>query len=77
MSTFHLVDDGTLDTVVACDSCGAHERYNYAHSETGACEHGLADCEACYTAWQEWVLEDAAEQHECAGHDWDAFGDVR
>lgn len=79
--SFHLTDDGTLDTVVTCDHCDAQERYTYAGQDNGGdgCQHTPSsdDCAACYTEWIEWVLEDAAEVHDCVGREWDAFADVR
>jgi hypothetical protein len=67
--SFHLSDDGTLDTVVTCDRCGQDERYTYAGQDgSEPCEHGATDgCDACYDEWVEGVLEDAAETHDCLG----------
>jgi len=56
---FTLIDDGTLDTVVRCDSCGEEMRYNY--SEDFNFE------EYDYDQFLSWALETAAEDHECGG----------
>lgn len=51
---FDLIDDGTLDTVVKCATCGEELRYNYAASE-----------EESYEEFTAWCLEDAEDVHEC------------
>jgi hypothetical protein len=57
---FYLADDGTLDTVVTCDTCGAEERYTF---------DGWTDApgQEAYDAFVAWALEDAAELHDCIG----------
>ena len=49
---FHIVDDGTLDTVVRCDDCGGEERFNI---------EGFDDDEDRIDA----ALFMADEDHEC------------
>lgn len=65
---FHLVDDGTLDTVLQDGESGLEYRYTY----DGLIEcdaHGLwCESERCaeadYEAWLEWAMEDASERVE-------------
>ena len=52
--TFHLSDDGTLDTVVTCDRCGQDERYTFQ-----------GDGDETYDEYVTYALEDAAIDHEC------------
>lgn len=56
-----LEDDGTLDTVVACDGCGELFRYNW----DGGDEGDERDEEAAYQRFVEWALSDAATEHVC------------
>ena len=55
--SFSLTDDGTLDTMIACDDCGQEERYNFS-------EHESEDCD-CYDNFVAWAIEDANDSHEC------------
>lgn len=48
-----LADDGTLDTVIACQECGAEYRYNF--------QIGDGDC--TYREFIAESLQDAAETH--------------
>ncbi len=57
--TFSLADDGTMDTVISCDDCGAELRYNF---DPGPDE---ADGEEAYDAFVAWCIEDAESEHEC------------
>jgi hypothetical protein len=53
---FELSDDGTMDTVLVCVSCGAEARYTFD-----------GDGEESYDAFVEWAIEDAEgdHDHEC------------
>lgn len=53
-----LRDDGTMDTVIACDRCGEEERYNWDGEGFGS-----------YDAFVAWALKDFDETHECADED--------
>ena len=67
---FTLADDGTLDTVVECESCGRQVRYSYAaHCDDG--RKSAEDDEFAYDRFVEWALGDAAEDHECEDVDED------
>jgi hypothetical protein len=57
--TFRLGDDGTLDTVIICNSCGEELRYTF---DPDASE---PDGEQAYDDFVTWALEDAADQHDC------------
>jgi hypothetical protein len=59
MTTFALIDDGTFDTVVKCEVCGAELRYTY--DACGDPEAGEAD----YDAFCDWAVGDAAADHVC------------
>lgn len=66
--TFSIGDDGTLDTVVVCDSCGEELRYNFSEHHPDCVEEApdaIRECE-CYAEFREYVLEDAASEHECS-----------
>ena len=65
MSKFSLADDGTLDTVVACDDCGEEVRY-YTDLDDEDCEAEKTgdDC-GCYDRFVAWAKKDAEEHHEC------------
>ncbi|KKL66027.1 hypothetical protein LCGC14_2149070 [marine sediment metagenome] len=62
--TFTLDDDGTLDTIVTCDECGAQHRYN---PDPPLDDHdtNCGDSCECSDARIEWALQDAEETHEC------------
>lgn len=57
-----LGDDGTLDTVIVCEDCGAELRYNYNPSEEQ--DEDTTDEEA-YEDFIDWALDDAENEHEC------------
>lgn len=57
---FRLGDDGTFDTVLVCEDCGAELRYNY--------DGGDIDAETSapsYDAFVERAIEDANDSHIC------------
>lgn len=51
---FELSDDGTLDTVLRCTTCGEERRYNF-DPETGE----------SYDEFIDWAIEDANDDHDC------------
>lgn len=57
-----LTDDGTMDTVVLCRSCGAEGRYNY----DGAATDPAVSDEAAYAAFVAWAISDFTNDHDCA-----------
>ena len=59
--SFSLGDDGTLDTVIVCDHCGAELRYTY--DRDGALEACL-EAES-YDDFVKWAIGDAPETHLC------------
>jgi hypothetical protein len=59
--SFTLVDDGTLDTILECDNCGALLRFTYAGWVDDDDE---VDDEVTYRNFVYWCLDEAAE-HEC------------
>ena len=59
--SFRLGDDGTLDTVIVCDACGAEMRFNY-DPVGGATSGQDADN---YREFVRWAKNDAAETHVC------------
>lgn len=59
--TFSLTDDGALDTVVKCDTCGEEKHFNY----DGTTEASTEEIEACYQAWVEGLCTGAAATHLC------------
>ena len=69
MNKFVSIDDGTLDTVLACDTCGQEERYTWDgdHGQYGCKEDaypGHCDCYECFVAS---AIEDRNDLHECPG----------
>jgi len=59
-----LMDDGTLDTVLACDRCGQEFRYNYsAYCDDGR-ESDTSD-EFAYDRFVDWAIADASDDHDC------------
>ena len=65
--TFTLGDDGTLDTVLACDDCGETLRYNtdsLCWHDAECRQQGGKTCE-CYAEFIEWAKADAGVTHEC------------
>ncbi len=66
MNQFVRIDDGTMDTVLQCDTCGIEERYDFdgceKHMETtqeGGCE--------CYKQFVAAAIDDRNNLHECPG----------
>jgi hypothetical protein len=53
-----LGDDGSLDTVLVCDECGAEMRYNYDDTD----HSGNPDA---YEEFVDWAIADASDQHSC------------
>lgn len=51
----HIKDDGTLDTVVYCDTCGATDRYTF---DSG-------DPDDTLESFVAWAIEDFDDNHEC------------
>jgi hypothetical protein len=63
---FHLVDDGTLDTVVRCTHCGEEIRSNFASSDyDGGEECELVDEDTAYDNFVDECIDDAFNTHEC------------
>ena len=60
MLTMTLRDDGTLDTVIACQ-CGAEHRYTYDPAEPSEAD-GDGDA---YLDFVDWCLADAATACTC------------
>lgn len=64
-----LADDGTLDTVILCRSCGAEGRYNFDNQptdpETGAMVVDR-DNELAYARFVARAIEDFTNDHDCA-----------
>lgn len=54
-ATIVLVDDGTMDTVFACTTCGVWLRYTYGADES------IGDF--TYDEFVAWARADAVEQH--------------
>jgi len=52
---FYLGDDGTLDTVLVCEDCGAERRYTFMPDSD----------EDTYADFVAWAFEDAEEEHIC------------
>jgi hypothetical protein len=61
---FHLGDDGTLDTVIVCNGCGAELRFNYNY-DTCDTEDDTRTDDQRYDDFVMWCIDDAAETHEC------------
>jgi hypothetical protein len=55
MAKIQLADDGTLDTVLACE-CGREFRYNFDGGDDGQ----------TYDEFVEWAIADASDGHDCA-----------
>ena len=58
----NLGDDGSLDTVLVCDECGAEMRYNYDDTD----HSGNPDA---YEEFVDWAIADASDQHSCQDAD--------
>lgn len=58
----HLGDDGTMDTVIRCDECGAEMRYLYDGEPQG----GQVES---YDEFVEWCISDFDKDHECEPDD--------
>ncbi len=59
--TYSLGDNGSLDTVVVCNTCGEEKHFNY----DGTTEATAEEIEACYQAWADGLCEGANATHEC------------
>jgi hypothetical protein len=55
---FDLTDDGTLDTVLRCRTCGAEVRYTYDPAP---------DSDETYDDFVAWARTDADETHDDCG----------
>lgn len=55
-------DDGTFDTVLVCNDCGAEARYNYDPADA---TESLQAADQAYDAWINWAIEDFDSEHEC------------
>jgi RNase P subunit RPR2 len=65
---FNLSDDGTLDTVVKCNVCGAELRYNYDGPDMHAvysAPNADDESDRRYRDFVEWAIEDAEADHVC------------
>lgn len=62
-----LGDDGTMDTVLVCEYCGAETRYTYDPSGDEGADEELTEQEALatYDAWVQQLIEEFDEEHEC------------
>lgn len=54
-----LIDDGTLDVVISCRTCGREFRYSLPEWEPG--DDPLLNA---YDNFVEWAIEDATEAHD-------------
>ena len=65
----YLTDDGTMDTVLACDQCAAEFRFNYAESgvdEINAeTEYSDTDAESHYQEFVQSCIDEIENEHEC------------
>jgi hypothetical protein len=59
----HLIDDGSLDTVLACQDCGEEARFNFGPGDH-TCIDGSNECD-CYADFLDWCWEDFHGEHEC------------
>lgn len=57
----HLTDDGTLDTVVVCDTCGREHRFNFEPSWYVSEDEAAAE----YDAFTDECIADVNETCEC------------
>lgn len=67
MFRIHLVDDGTLDTVLACRDCGRVERYNFWWDSEG--EPFDEDESLVYDDWVSELLQVHNTNHVCGDDD--------
>ena len=58
---FTLIDDGTLDTVLACSKCHHDERFTF----TGFNDGIGADEPYTYDEFVSWAIEQAEAEHTC------------
>lgn len=66
--SFHLTDDGTLDTVVRCSECGHEDRYTY--DPCGPDADMCPDDDTADRQYREFVadcIEQSEEDHMCEG----------
>jgi len=65
---FSIIDDGTLDTVIVCNSCHAGLRYNFnTEGWPQDCARKGSDD---YNDFVKYMLKDAAETHKCTESTW-------
>jgi len=63
-----LTDDGTLDTVLACEACGQEFRFNFGGEHGEDCNQiANGDCD-CYGRFVDDCIADADWEHECPKH---------
>lgn len=60
---FQLTDDGTMDTVIRCDECGAEIRYNYSFGGPDQAQDD--EPQESYEDFIAWAIEDAESWHDC------------
>ena len=61
---FHLVDDGTLDTVVQCSDCGREERFDsHGLLPPEEEEHTLEELDAIRVTTARGLAE---QEHKCS-----------
>lgn len=65
--SFTLQDDGTLDTIISCDDCGAEMRFTFAASDWELAPGETND--DAYTAFVEECISDCESDHECEPQD--------
>lgn len=59
-----LTDDGTTDTVIECDKCGAQMRYNFDLTSAEAFD-AKSDGQDTYDAFVDECIEDFNDTHDC------------
>lgn len=62
----YIIDDGTLDTVVACAACDWEGRYNPECPGCAECDSGGDNLDGDRPTWRtDAALEMAADDHDC------------
>jgi len=61
----NLIDDGTLDTVFACDDCGEQIRCNYANDTMEQSDSMVDGDEDAYHAWRDEQRAAIEDDHDC------------
>lgn len=59
-SSFSLIDDGTMDTVIRCDKCGEEIRFTAAECNSDSEEDGDT-----YDNFVQWCIEECEDDHVC------------